>query len=210
MIPPTVPRPPARPRHPAWPALAWLLLALALAAQIALGSKLRDREPGWTGVPAPPRPAAARALAGGDSQLFYRGGILALQHMGDTGGRVTPLTRYDYGRVVAWLELLERFDPRASAGPALAAGYFGQSPRPEQVAHIARYLARRAEARPRHNWPWLLRALALARHGARSPALTAELAARLAGLAQTHPTIAAELRARRGAGATGLRARPGD
>lgn len=136
----------------------------------------------WDGVDPPPSESLAEIIALGDDQLFYRAAALGLQNEGDWAGELTPLTRYDYVRLVAWFGLLSRIDPKSQYAPTLAGYYFGQSRNPQQVRLIVGYLRQFAEAQPQQQWRWLAYSVYLARHRIKDQALALELANQLAAL----------------------------
>jgi hypothetical protein len=161
---------------------ALILLAAALLLHAALALHHRERRADWSGVPPPPPLPIAPAMALGDSQLFYRAAAFALQNMGDEGGRVTPLVDYDYARLGAWLDLLDRLDPEARYAPTLAAYYFGQTPDRDDLRRIVAYLGRVGARDPARNWRWLTHAAYLARHRLHDLPLALAVAHPLVGL----------------------------
>ena len=167
-------------------------LAVLLAALVAHGALAwhhRPLQPGWPGVPSPPRHALAPLLTLGDDQLFYRGAAFGLQNMGDGGGRATPLAHYDYGRLEVWLRLLDRLDPQADYAPTLAGYYFGQSPKPGDLRRIVAYLSAVGARDPARHWRWLAHAVYLARHRLHDVGLALAVARHLAALAGTEAPL---------------------
>jgi hypothetical protein len=160
-----------------------LILLAALLAHGTLAWHHRTLHAGWPGVPSPPSGALAPLLTLGDDQLFYRSAAFGLQNMGDGGGRTTPLAHYDYGRLEAWLRLLDELDPQADYAPTLAGYYFGQSPVPDDLRRIVAYLRTIGARDPTRHWRWLAHAVYLARHRLHDVALALEVARDLAGLA---------------------------
>jgi hypothetical protein len=160
-----------------------LILLAALLAHGTLAWHHRTLHAGWPGVPSPPSGALAPLLTLGDDQLFYRSAAFGLQNMGDGGGRTTPLAHYDYGRLEAWLRLLDELDPQADYAPTLAGYYFGQSPVPDDLRRIVAYLRTIGARDPARHWRWLAHAVYLARHRLHDVALALEVARDLAGLA---------------------------
>lgn len=159
------------------------LLALALLAQAAFWWGSRDLRGEQPVVPPPPSERAVAALAFGDRQFLYRALGLEVQNLGDTGGRFTPLARYDYRRLAGWFDRLDALDPRADYAPALAAHYYGQTPKSEDVRHVVAYLRRHAAGDPERKWRWLAHAAYLARHKVKDLDLALAVARELAGLA---------------------------
>ena len=160
-----------------------LLLLVALTAHGVLALHQRGRLTGWPGVPSAPPAILAPLLTLGDEQLFYRGAGFGLQNLGDGGGRTTPLRAYDYGRLEAWLQLLDRLDPQADYVPTLAGLYFGQTPEPSDLRRIVHHLSALGARDPAHHWRWLAHAVYLARHRLHDRPLALAIARHLAGLA---------------------------
>lgn len=160
-----------------------LLLLGALLAHGALAAHHRGVQAGWPGVPDAPPAELAPLLTLGDRQLLYRTAAFGLQNMGDGGGRTTPLRQYDYARLEAWLGLLDGLDPQAAYVPTLAGLYFGQTPEPDDLRRIVRYLTALGARDPVHHWRWLAHAVYLARHRLHDLPLALEVARHLAGLA---------------------------
>lgn len=131
-------------------------------------------------LPNLPRERAIPALAFGDEQFLFRYLALNLQNAGDTGGRVTPLRDYDYGQVIKWLELLNGLDLRSHWPISMANGYFGQTPKIEDVRPIVRYMQGHVAQQPELKWPWLVNGVFLSRHRLKSDWLALDVARQLA------------------------------
>jgi len=157
-------------------------LLAALAGQVAFGLAARGAHPPWDTVEPPP-PKALRDLMGfGDGQMLFRGLGLALQHAGDTGGRVTPLRSLDYANVVAWLDVLDDLDRTSVLAPMLAAFHFGQSPVPADVARVVEWLIDAAQADPARRWRYLAHGAVIAKHRVKDLDLALRAARALAAL----------------------------
>lgn len=159
-----------------------VLLGLTVAAQVAFHAATREVTPPWDVLGPPPTPAALDLLAFGDHQVLYRWATLSLQNAGDGGGRVTPLTDYDYESVVGWLERLDALDPQAQMVPALAAYYFGQTRDRDDLRRIVQFLHAAAVHDPGHRWRYLAHAVVMARHRLHDLPLALDLAHTLADL----------------------------
>ena len=164
------------------PRNALIAVLVALALQVAFWSQTRHLRAGWEGVPPAPSRAVARALALGDNQFLYRTATYTLQNMGDEGGRVTPLTDYDYVRLGRWFALLDGLDPESDYLPVLAGYYFGATQKTGDVRVVVDYLARLAARDPGRNWRWYVHAVFLARHRIGDMELALSLAERLAAI----------------------------
>ncbi|HIJ63611.1 MAG TPA: hypothetical protein HPQ04_13030, partial [Rhodospirillaceae bacterium] len=135
-----------------------------LAAQLAFAHQVRGLRAAIEEMPYPLSDRALKFLAFGDDQFLFRGIARWLQDVGDGGGRLRPLRDYDYGRVVGWLEILDRLDGESDYGYSLAAHYFGAVTEDKKVKIIAEYLRGAAMARPARRWPWLVWAATHVRH----------------------------------------------
>lgn len=160
----------------------FLALASAFALQLLFWSQTRHFAPPVTRTDAAPSPVMARIAGLGDGQFYYRAAGLGLQTMGDWAGQLTPLERYDYGRLAGWFSLLSQLDPRSHYVPSLAAYYYGLSRNPAQVRLVIGYLRRIGLENPQQNWNYLAYAVYLARHRVKDPLLALEMAQELAAL----------------------------
>lgn len=140
----------------------------------------------WTGVPPVPSKAGAAMMTLGDTQLSYRFWALALQNLGDGGGRITPLKEYDYEKLGKWFWFLHGLDPASEHVPLIAAFYFGGAPAPEQVRVVVDYLGKVGEIPAGEKWRWLAHASYLARHRMKDLQLALDLAYRLSRMQPLH------------------------
>ncbi len=162
------------------PLQALLFFLLSLCAVLWLGSHLVQAK--WPGVPPVPSEKGAIVMALGDRQLSFRMGSLTLQHLGDDGGRVTPLKNYDYTKLDAWFWLLRKLDPASDHVPLIAAYYFGATREPAQAEIVAKYLGEVGQNPSGEKWRWLAHAVFLARYRANDLDLALALAYKLAAL----------------------------
>ena len=163
-------------------ALALLAVLAALAGHLAFSSHLANLRGSQTLLPAPPPLALLEAESFGDRQAAFRLLALQVQNFGDGDGHFTALKDYDYQRLLGWLALLDRLDPRSQTTMALAGTLYGQSSDPVQAGLMADYLHRRAMTDPVGNWHWLALAVHLARFRAHDPVLAMKIAVDLAAL----------------------------
>lgn len=164
------------------PRLYFAVLLMGLLSQFLFWRLAHDIRIPWNGVSLAPSPILASAISFGDGQLLYRAAALGLQNEGDWAGELTPLTAYDYPRLVGWFELLSRTDSHSQYVPTLAGYYYGQSRNPDQVRHIVKYLQQIAHENPKRNWRWLAYGVYLARHRIKDQELALTLARQLAAL----------------------------
>jgi hypothetical protein len=134
----------------------------------------------WANVPPVPKQEKASMLALGDDQLAYRSYAMMLQNLGNTGGRVVALKKYDYAKLKDWFFLSDKLDPLSDAVPMMASSYFGAVDDPDKLNDVLDYLAV-AGARPeKEKWRWLAHAVFLARHVQKDNDRALELAYKLA------------------------------
>jgi hypothetical protein len=139
-------------------------LLCLLACQGMAWWQTRSIKPKLGIVPEVPTIAAAKALSLGDEQFYFRWQALELQNAGDTYGRFTALREYDYKKLSDWLYLLDRLDSRSNMMPSLAAYYFSQTQKTQDIRYIIDYLYEHASHDVAHKWWWLLQAIYLAQH----------------------------------------------
>lgn len=146
------------------PFILYAALAGAVLANAAFWTVSKDRRAVWHNVPPAPSARGAVAVGLGDAQFAYRAQGLALQNLGDTGGRSTALNDYDYRGLGRWFALQDALDPRSNYMPMLAAWYFGASPDPEDLRHVIDYLEVVGQRPYGEKWRWLAYAAYLAQH----------------------------------------------
>ncbi len=159
--------------------VAAVIVALA-AAQALFAYHVRHIDPARDYLSPVPSPAALDAMAFGDRIFLHRLHALMVQNAGDTGGRIVPIRNYDFARVVGWLDVLLRLDPRSSFATAMAARYFGLSQDVRNVEPIVRFIMRDVAVNPELRWHWLYDAIYLARHRLKDDQLALEAARQLA------------------------------
>lgn len=157
-------------------------LALAVIIVVAIWWTGRDVRAGWYGVPPVPSATGLSFSGLGDLQFAYRMTGLTLQTLGDEGGRVTPLTDYDYAELEKWFYTLYRLDPRSDFVPMLAAFYFGASQDPEDTIYVINFLEDAGDDTYKEKWRWLVHAVYLARYREKDIEHALEIAKTLADL----------------------------
>ena len=163
-------------------ALALLVVLASLGGHLIFSSHLADLRASQTLLPSPPPLALLEAESFGDRQTAFRLLALQVQNFGDGDGHFTALQDYDYRRLLDWLALLDRLDPRSQTTMALAGTLYGQSGDPAQTGLMADYLYHRAMSDPVRNWHWLALAVHLARFRAHDPVLAMKIAVDLAAV----------------------------
>lgn len=138
----------------------WLLLF----CQLLFWRQTKDLHPEMGIVPAVPSHEAVQALSLGDNEWYFRWLALGLQNAGDSYGRFTALKDYDFSKLYQWFTLLDTLDSRSNMIPSLAAYYFSQTQRTQDVRYVVDYLYDHAMRDIAHKWWWLLQAMYLAQH----------------------------------------------
>lgn len=116
----------------------------------------------------------------GDSQLLYRIWSSHLQNAGDTGGRSTRMTEYNYDYVIGWLQALQALDRDSHQHTFLAAHYFSQTPRVADVRRIAEFIAADVALSPARKWYWLTFVMTIAQKSLNDLPLALEVSRQLA------------------------------
>jgi hypothetical protein len=140
----------------------WLLLFAAL--QCGFWWHSRNSLPELGVVPDVPGKTAVKALSFGDEEFYFR--LLAhdIQNAGDTFGRFTELSKYDFKKLYAWFTLLDTLDRESSYIPFLASYYFAQTQNVADVRYVVDYLYEHSVDRPEKKYWWLAQAAYIAEH----------------------------------------------
>ena len=133
-----------------------VLLAAALAAQLAWHAA--SSAPRVSGEALPPAPAAGalRLAAFGEAQAASRLSMLYLQGY--------DLHTLDYARLTGWLRALLELDPRGQYPLFAAARVYAEIPDPARSRRMLEFVHQQFLLDPNRRWPWLAHAALLAKH----------------------------------------------
>lgn len=120
--------------------------------------------PDMTIVPEVPGVETVKALSLGDEHAFFRFLGLQLQNAGDTFGRFTALSKYDYNKLYHWFRVLDALDNDSNYIPSMATYYYSQTQNVPDVQYVVDYLVEHGEGRVEQKWWWLVQAAYLANH----------------------------------------------
>lgn len=146
------------------PAALWVLLALALAAQIAWQHPGRPRAPAAQDLPPAPSVQALRLAAFGEPEALSRVAMLYLQSFDLSAGNSLPYQQLDYRRLVAWLRNILALDPRSDYPLFSAARIYAEVPDPARSRIALEFVYQEFFADPNHRWRWLAHAALVAKH----------------------------------------------
>jgi len=136
-------------------------LALAHAGLATFNRGIHSSPPVMT---PPPGEMSRKAMALGDDQFLYRLLSIDLQNAGDGGGRVTPISQYNYDYVLGWLRAVEALDPRSQHHYILAARYFSYTQHNSDLRRVVDFIFEKAARDPRRHWFWVTQCIELADH----------------------------------------------
>lgn len=143
--------------------LVYLFFAASLIANVFFWMYSHDQRAAWANVPPAPAHAGAVMMGIGDKQFSYRVIGMMLQNFGDSGGRVTPLSEYDFDALKNWFFLEDSLDPRSNYVPFLAAYYYAGTQKPENLTPLIDYLEKIGVQPEGQKWRYLAQAVFLAR-----------------------------------------------
>jgi len=165
---------------PGWIAL---LLATALAGQVALQFTRRASAPSAAELPQAPSAQALRLASLGEPAALARLAMIWLQAFDSGGGNSVPYQRLDYTRVVAWLRTILATDPRSGYPLFAAARVYAENADPAKARLIFNFIFEEFAADPNRRWPALAHAALLAKHRLQDLPLARRYAAAIARLA---------------------------
>ena len=146
------------------PSWLWLLLAGALAAQIAVQAARRPGALTASDLPPPPAPQLLRLGSFGEPAAAARLAMLYLQAFDLRGSNAIPYQRLDYERLVGWLGAILALDPRSEYPLFCAARIYAEIPDASRARITLDFIYREFFVDPNHRWPWLAHAALLAKH----------------------------------------------
>jgi hypothetical protein len=146
------------------PALAWLALGAALAAQIAWRAASAPGIPAAEDLPPPPAAAALKLASLGEPEAIARLAMLYLQAYDYGGTNSIPYARLDYTRLVGWLDAILATDPRSNYPLFAATRVYAENPDPARTRAALEFAYRQFFADPDRRWPSLAQAALVAKH----------------------------------------------
>jgi hypothetical protein len=160
-----------------------LLLATALAGQIASQFARRAGAPSAADLPNAPSAQALRLASLGEPAALARLAMIWLQAFDSGGGNTMPYQRLDYARLVAWLRAILATDPRSEYPLFAAARVYAENADPAKARLILEFIFEEFAADPNRRWPALAHAALLAKHRLQDLPLARRYAAAVARLA---------------------------
>lgn len=157
---------PARQERPlaAVPRWVLLLLACALAAQVAWQSRRQGGAPAAADLPPAPTAAALRLVAFGETAAFARLAMLWLQAFDSRGDNEIPYQRLDYVRLTEWLRAILAVDPRSAYPLFAAARIYAENVGATKARRMLDFIFEEFARDPNARWPSLAHAALLAKH----------------------------------------------
>ncbi|HEU4351046.1 MAG TPA: hypothetical protein VFR66_04150 [Burkholderiales bacterium] len=130
------------------------LLALGLATQVAWQARRDNGAAAAPELPPAPTVEALRLASFGEREALARLAMLHLQSYG------TP----DYGRLIDWLEVILKLDPRSQYPLFSAARVYAETGDPARSRMALEFVYRQFLLDPNRRWPSLAHAALLAKH----------------------------------------------
>ncbi len=157
-----------------------IALALLLSVHVIWRSQLPTLASSARGLPTPPSFAIAQVQALGDPLAWSKYSMLWLQAFDTQAGTSIALRDLDYGRVIEWLALCLRLDPRAQYPLLAASRLYAEIPDPARSRQMLNFVRAAFAEDPARRWPWLAHAVYVARHRLHDQPLALEFARTLA------------------------------
>lgn len=157
-----------------------VLLAGALALQLALALTREARVPEARPLPGAPPAALLEVAAAGEPGVLARILMLWLQSFDYQPGVSVPFARLDYARLEDWLERVLALDPGFQYPLLAASRLYAEVPDAARQRRMLAFVARQFDADPAARWPWLAHAVYVAKHRLGDLRYALELATRLA------------------------------
>jgi len=146
------------------PVTVWLVLGVALSAQIAWRVVQAPVAPRATDLPPAPSVQALRLASFGETNATARLTMLYLQAFDYSGANANSYGRLDYARLTGWLQAILELDPKSEYPLFAAARVYAENPDPARSRAALEFVYREFFTDPDHRWPWLAHAALLAKH----------------------------------------------
>lgn len=153
-----------------------LLLLASLLLQAGWQFGVNAWQPGHRPLPPPPADHTLRLLALDERMAAARLVMLWLQAFDSRYGVSVPLRDLDYERIGRWLDLALSLDDRSLYPLLAAARFYAEVPVEQKQRQMIRWISEKFMRRPNARWPFMARAVYLARHRLKDPPLALALA----------------------------------
>ena len=172
------------------PGPGWVVLALALAAQIGFSTVTPRGAPSAADLTPPPSVAAVIVASLGDPLPAAKIMNLLLQAHDNQPGLSIPFAQLDYLMVMRWLDRIIELDPRGPYPLLAASRLYAEVPDAARQRLMLDFVQRQFRADPNRRWAALAHAAYVARHRLKDLALAREYAQSLR-LYATGPSVPA-------------------
>jgi len=172
------------------PGAGWLVLALALVAQIAFSTCTPRSAPSAAELAPPPSVATVTVASLGDPLPAAKIMNLLLQAHDNQPGLSIPFAKLDFLMVMRWLDRIIELDPRGPYPLLAASRLYAEVPDPARQRLMLDFVQRQFRADPDHRWAALAHAAYIARHRLKDLSLAREYAHSLR-LYATSPAVPA-------------------
>jgi len=161
------------------PRWLWVLLFVALLAQVAWRTASRPGAPLAAELPQAPSAPALRLASFGEPEAAARIAMLYLQAFDLGGGGATPYRSLDYTRLIDWLRTILELDPRSAYPLFSAARVYAEVEDPARSRLMLEFVYEEYLRDQNHRWQWLAHAAVLAKHRLKDLELARRYAAAL-------------------------------
>jgi hypothetical protein len=172
---------------------AWLLLLLALAAQMGWHAARPGAKARYLALGPPPPIEALRLLAFGEDALLARLLALWLQAHDTQPGISVPLASLDYERVKQWLSRSLELDPRTRYPLLSATRIYAVVRDPARQRDMLEFVHQQFLRAPERRWRWMAEAAILAKHRLHDLPLALRYARAITEHATTAPAWARDM-----------------
>ncbi len=165
-----------------------LLLATALAAQIAWRAGGRLSAPGANDLPPAPSGIALRLSSLGETAAFARVAMLWLQTFDSRSDNAIPYQQLDYARLTDWLRAILEVDPHSGYPLFSAARVYAENPDARKARQMYDFVEAEFLRDPNARWAPFAHVTLLAKHRLHDLPLALRYASEIQRLT-TDPTV---------------------
>ncbi len=141
-----------------------VLLMLALILQLSWHAQRPEPQARAADLPLPPSVQTLQLISVGDSLPMAKAMNLWLQAFDNQPGISIPFARLDYDRVLLWLEMILRLDPRGQYPLLVASRVYTEVPVEQKKRAMLEFVYAAFFTDPDRRWPWLAHAAFVAKH----------------------------------------------
>lgn len=158
------------------PKSLWLILLLSLLLQCYWHFSFSSLQTRHYDLPTPPQSSLIRLISLDDTVTAAKLTMLWLQAFDNQPGISIPLKELDYDKVIEWLDVILKLDPKMQYPLLAAIRFYAEVQDEEKQRKMIRYISEKFIENPNERWQFMAHTVYVAKHRIKDMQLALECA----------------------------------